>query len=94
MSYTPETGSLVGQWTYRSFLNDPDPATAFNDLEFGLGTIEIAQAPAGIFKGAFSARDGSCSSTAGSATGIPAPSASRGAAWSAARSGSTTMSGT
>lgn len=72
MSYTPETGSLVGLWTYRSFLNDPDPATAFNDLEFGLGTIEIAQAPAGIFKGRIFGPGWGCSSTAGSATGIRA----------------------
>ena len=30
---------LTGSWTYRSFLNDPDIGTAFNDLEFGRGTI-------------------------------------------------------
>jgi len=51
MSYSPETGSLVGVWTYRSLLNDPDVATAFNDLEFGRGHIEIEDAPMGVFKG-------------------------------------------
>ncbi len=32
---------LVGNWTYRSFLSDPDLKTEFNALEFGKGTIEI-----------------------------------------------------
>ena len=51
MSYSPETGSLAGIWTYRSLLNDPDVSTAFNDLEFGRGNIEIEAAPMGVFKG-------------------------------------------
>src|ERR1041385_5024924 len=32
---------FVGTWTYRSLLNDPDGSKAFNDLEFGEGTIVI-----------------------------------------------------
>jgi len=36
---------FVGSWTYRSFLNDPDLSKAFNDLEFGRGTIVIEEAP-------------------------------------------------
>ena len=36
---------FVGSWTYRSFLNDPDINKAFNDLEFGRGTIVIAEGP-------------------------------------------------
>jgi hypothetical protein len=32
---------FVGSWTYRSFLNDADVSKAFNDLEFGRGTIVI-----------------------------------------------------
>jgi len=36
---------FVGKWTYRSLLNDPDVSTAFNDLEFGRGTIEITEGP-------------------------------------------------
>ena len=35
MSQIPNIGSLKGKWTYRSFLNDPDLSTQFNDLEFG-----------------------------------------------------------
>ena len=42
---------FVGTWTYRSFLNDPDVNTAFNDLEFGRGTIVIAEAPLQILEG-------------------------------------------
>jgi len=36
---------FVGKWTYRSFLNDPDPAKPFNDLEFGVGAISIEEGP-------------------------------------------------
>ena len=36
---------FVGHWTYRSLLNDPDVNTAFNNLEFGRGTIDIADGP-------------------------------------------------
>ncbi|HEY1426466.1 MAG TPA: hypothetical protein VGF50_07325 [Caulobacteraceae bacterium] len=35
---------FVGKWTYRSLINDPDVNTAFNDLEFGRGTLEIDEA--------------------------------------------------
>jgi hypothetical protein len=35
---------FVGQWTYRSLLNNPDVSAAFNDLEFGRGEIVIAEA--------------------------------------------------
>ncbi|MEN3331102.1 MAG: hypothetical protein V7641_467 [Blastocatellia bacterium] len=51
MSAQPDSGILVGNWTYRSFLNDPDLSTQFNDLEFGLGTITISAAPMNEFKG-------------------------------------------
>jgi hypothetical protein len=50
MSQTPNISSLVGMWTYRSFLNDPDLSTDFNALEFGRGTITINDAPMGYFK--------------------------------------------
>lgn len=51
MSQVPNIGSLVGKWTYRSFLNDPNLGTAFNDLQFGLGNIQIDEAPAGVLVG-------------------------------------------
>jgi hypothetical protein len=51
MPQHPNIGSLVGLWTYRSLLNDPDLATAFDQLEFGRGNISIDDAPMGVFKG-------------------------------------------
>ena len=37
------TNPFVGSWTYRSLLNDPNTATSFNDLQFGLGTLVITE---------------------------------------------------
>ena len=35
---------FVGSWTYRSLLNDPDINQDFDKLEFGRGTLVIAEA--------------------------------------------------
>jgi hypothetical protein len=35
---------FVGTWTYRSLLNDPNPKTTFDKLEFGLGEIKLKAA--------------------------------------------------
>lgn len=51
MSYAPETGNLVGTWTYRSLINAPDLSTNFDELEFGRGNIDILAAPMGVFRG-------------------------------------------
>jgi hypothetical protein len=51
MSADPYQSVLVGTWTYRSFLNDPDLSTQFNDLEFGRGNIRIDPSPMNEFKG-------------------------------------------
>jgi hypothetical protein len=42
---------FVGSWSYRSLLNDPDLSTSFNDLQFGIGTIVIEEAPMQLLKG-------------------------------------------
>jgi hypothetical protein len=42
---------FVGNWTYRSFLNDPDINKSFNDLEFGVGTLVLEDAPMQSLKG-------------------------------------------
>lgn len=42
---------FVGQWAYRSLLNDPDLEKPFDDLEFGKGTIVIEEAPLGELRG-------------------------------------------
>lgn len=36
---------FTGRWTDRSLLNDPDLSTAFDQLEFGRGTIAINDGP-------------------------------------------------
>jgi len=51
MSQNPNIGSLVGLWTYRSFLNDPSLAAPFAGLEFGRANIHIDEAPAGALVG-------------------------------------------
>ena len=42
---------LVGTWTYRSFLNDPDPNKPFNDLQFAVADLTIEDAGFGKFAG-------------------------------------------
>lgn len=32
---------FIGNWSYRSLINDPDLTSTFDDLEFGRGTIVI-----------------------------------------------------
>lgn len=51
MSFAPEIGSLAGIWTYRSFQNNVELATPFEELEFGRAHIEIRQAPMGVLSG-------------------------------------------
>jgi hypothetical protein len=42
---------FVGNWTYRSLINNPDVGTDFNRLEFGRGTIAINQTPMETLQG-------------------------------------------
>lgn len=42
---------LVGTWTYRSFLSDPNVNADFDSLEFGRGNIQINPAPMQVFDG-------------------------------------------
>jgi hypothetical protein len=51
MSQNPEIGSLTGVWTYRSFHNDPNLTTPYDQYLFGSGYITIDDAPAGVFRG-------------------------------------------
>ena len=51
MSQTPDIGSLVGVWTYRSFVNDPNLSTPYDQYLFGSGYITVYEAPMGVFKG-------------------------------------------
>ena len=47
----PGNNILIGTWTYRSFVNNPDLSVPFNNLEFGRGNIRIDAAPMNEFKG-------------------------------------------
>lgn len=42
---------LLGTWTYRSFLSDPNINADFDSLEFGRGNIEIQDGPAQLLRG-------------------------------------------
>jgi len=42
---------LVGHWTYRSFINDPEISRDFNNLEFGRGELVIEDFTPGTFDG-------------------------------------------
>jgi hypothetical protein len=42
---------LAGSWTYRSFINDPDPSLPFNDLEFAVAELRFDDAPDGQLSG-------------------------------------------
>jgi hypothetical protein len=45
------TNVLLGDWTYRSFNNNPDESATFDSLEFGAGTIRVDASEINEFKG-------------------------------------------
>ena len=51
MSFAPEISSLNGTWTYRSFLNNADLLTSFDQLEFGRAHLDIQVTPVGELSG-------------------------------------------
>jgi hypothetical protein len=48
---------VLGSWTYRSFINNPDISKDFTALEFGRGELTIEQLGPGIFTGRLSFGD-------------------------------------
>lgn len=48
---------FIGTWTYRSLLNDPDINRAFNDLQFGVGTLVIEEIAADTLGGTIGGDD-------------------------------------
>lgn len=48
---TPFARILVGNWTYRSFRNDPNLALEFNALRFGAGVLRVESIADGTFRG-------------------------------------------
>ena len=53
----PGVHPLLGRWTYRSFLNDPNPNTPFGNLEFAVAEIRFEDAPFGQIVGRLSFGD-------------------------------------
>jgi hypothetical protein len=51
MSRQPSNDILVGIWTYRSFISNPDLSKPFNDLEFGRANVRIDPSLMNEFKG-------------------------------------------
>lgn len=43
---------MLGKWSYRSFLRNPDLSIEFNDLRFGAGTLELGLDSSGDLAGA------------------------------------------
>jgi len=41
MAPKPLASPFVGNWTYRSFINNPDANTEFNDLAFAVANLKI-----------------------------------------------------
>ena len=42
---------FIGNWSYRSLINNPDLATPFNDLRFGMGNLVLEEPAAGLVGG-------------------------------------------
>ncbi len=49
--------TLLGRWTYRSFLNDPDPNTPFGNLQFAVADLKFEEAAFGQVVGRLSFGD-------------------------------------
>jgi hypothetical protein len=48
---TRKDSPLVGRWTYRSFMANPDISVNFEELEFGRGELLVEYISAGVFVG-------------------------------------------
>ena len=47
----PPTDPLIGRWTYRSFISNPDIAVDFGAIEFGRGELLVEYSAPGLFIG-------------------------------------------
>ena len=57
MTHESVNSPLIGSWTYRSFFSNPDLQATFNSLEFGRGTIVVAESAINTFKGTIGGPD-------------------------------------
>lgn len=47
----PAGNAICGKWTYRSFINDPDPNLEFNKLKFAVAELSFEEADFGKIAG-------------------------------------------
>jgi hypothetical protein len=51
LCYMESLLNLAGAWRYRSFKNEPEHLSSFDDLKYGEGNLEVETSPSGIFTG-------------------------------------------
>ncbi len=51
LAMDPANNPIFGKWTYRSFLNNPNPDTDFNDLKFAVAELTFEDATFGKVAG-------------------------------------------
>lgn len=62
---------IVGTWSYRSFVNNPDLSVEFNDLRFGAGTLVLEEPEFGRISGSLGGSGWSLSLQGWSSLGNP-----------------------
>ncbi len=62
---------IVGTWSYRSFVNNPDLSVEFNDLRFGAGTLVLEEPEFGRISGSLGGPGWSLSLQGWSSLGNP-----------------------
>jgi hypothetical protein len=55
--FCPPSNPVVGSWTYRSFVNNPEVGKDFDELELGRGELTVEHFAPGIFVGRLSFGD-------------------------------------
>lgn len=66
------TINFAGSWSYRSLLNDPDLLTAFDDLRFGAGALELQELQPGKIGGTLGGTGWSLTLDGAATRGAPA----------------------
>lgn len=61
----------VGNWSYRSLLNNPDLSVEFNDLRFGMGTLQLTEPSSGELGGSIGGPGWSLAVTGTAIVGSP-----------------------
>ncbi len=62
---------IVGTWSYRSYLNNPDLSVEFNELRFGAGTLVLEEPEFGRISGSLGGSGWSLSLQGWSSLGNP-----------------------